>query len=35
MCLVNILALGNHASGLTETDIPDAETTLDWLNDHQ
>ena len=32
---LNILALGNHASGVMETGILDAETTLDWLNDHQ
>lgn len=34
---MNTLALGNHASGVTvmESGVPDAETTLDWLNNHQ
>ena len=32
---MNILASGNHASGVIETGIPDVKTTFDWLNDHQ
>lgn len=30
--LLNIPASGNHDSGTVETNIPDTETTFDWLN---
>ena len=31
---LNILESGNHDSGVAETNIPDTETTFDWLDYH-
>lgn len=31
-CFLNILASRNHDSGVAETNIPDTETTFDWLD---
>ena len=31
---VDILASRNHDSGVAETNIPDTETTFDWLDYH-
>ena len=32
--ILDILASRNHDSGVAETNIPDTETTFDWLDYH-